>query len=450
MGEINQSNDVVLLLDNYGPESQNLHTSFQLAGKDYPVVVLEDDGFLPEGVQSVIGYFLGDFPTGKGIPGKPRYFNQIQVPEYWEISASNSGGKIHDLSKLRGKIFYTQPHHKRLVKVVDWYDEAGTVRSSDHYNKYGALYARTIFNNKGQRVNRSYFSADGKEILMENYVTKDWILNEDNQVRVFHTKLDLILYFMKKSGFDKKRIFFNTLSTSFFVSQSLPNDRKEDVLFWQETMRPDVPGNMQAIIQGTANRATKIMVQKKASYEKFLELGVPAEIISKLGYIYPFKKSNTHKPEVLICTNSDRIEKCQEIVEALPEVHFCIAALTEMSSKLMSMDQYDNVSLYPGVKMHILDELFESCDFYLDINHESEIVNAVNKAFLHNHLIFAFEETIHNREYIAPEHIYKASDMEKMVQDIKCMLLDGEKVEAHLEIQRQWAMSEREGSYNIL
>ncbi len=135
MGGNIKVSEVVLLLDNYSIDSQNLHKSFQMAGLDYPAVVIEDDGFLPEDVVSVFGYFLGDFKTDGNVPGKPRYFNQITVPEYWEISGTNSNGKVHDLSRERGRIFYAEPKHKRMVRVVDWCDERGTVRSSDHYNR---------------------------------------------------------------------------------------------------------------------------------------------------------------------------------------------------------------------------------------------------------------------------------------------------------------------------
>ena len=84
------------------------------------------------------GFFLGNFQGEKGVPGKPRYFNQIPVPDYWEISGNNSLGKVHDLSRERARIFYAEPKHRRLVKVVDWYDERGVVRASDHYNRYGS------------------------------------------------------------------------------------------------------------------------------------------------------------------------------------------------------------------------------------------------------------------------------------------------------------------------
>ena len=62
----NMIDDAILLMDNYGPDSQALHTSLKLAGFDCPAVVLEDDGFLPEDVMSVYGFFLGDFKAAMG------------------------------------------------------------------------------------------------------------------------------------------------------------------------------------------------------------------------------------------------------------------------------------------------------------------------------------------------------------------------------------------------
>lgn len=447
MGNYIRSNEIVLLFDNYSIDSQDLHQSFQMAGKDYPVVVIEEDGFLPEDVMSVYGFFLGDFINAKDLPGRPRYFNQINVPDYWEISANNSSGKIHDLSKERGRIFYAEPAHKRLVKVVDWCDEKGIVRSSDHYNRYGALYARTIFNAKGQKVNKSYFSAEGREIIMENFVTGDIILNDGEEVKIFQTKTEFVLYFMKKAGLDQHRIFFNSLSTPFFVSQRMNSEWKEDVLFWQEPVGDSIPGNMQIILNGQSSRTGRIMVQKRNSYDRLLELGASPSMVHRLGFVYPFKKENGHKPEALICTNSDRIAECQKLVEALPEMHFHIAALTEMSSKLMSMGTYDNVTLYPGIKRTILDELFEKCDFYLDINYESEIVSAVRQAFLHNHVILAFQETIHNRNYIAMDHIYKLDQVDQMIMELKALKEDPAYLEKHLIMQHAWACAENTEKY---
>ena len=447
MGVTFEADNIVLLMDSYGEDSKKLYTSFVMAGKKYPAFVIEDDGFLPEGVTSVFGYFLGKFEPSETVPGKPRYFNQITVPEFWEISANNTSGKVHELNKERARIFYTEPKHKRLVKVVDWLDDNGVVRSSDHYNKYGALYARTVFNAKGQKVNKSYFSADGREIVMENYVTRDIILNEGKQVRIFHTKREFVAYVLEKAGYAQHRVFYNTLSTSFFVSENLKENGKGDVLFWQEPINNEIPGNMLGILKGISRRTAKVMVQRQDSYEKLLALGAPAKIIHPLGFIYPFEKENAGKPEALICTNSDNIAELERIVTALPEVHFSIAALTEMSSKLMGMDKYSNVSLYPGVKMPVLDELFDRTDFYLDINHESEIVSAVQQAFLHNHLIFAFRETLHNATYVAKEHIFGVEQAEELIKAIKAAMGNTEHLKAGLEKQREAAMLETKETY---
>lgn len=450
MGNDITSNEVVLLFDSYSIESQDLHHSFKQAGYNCPAVVIEEDGFLPDGVLSVYGYFLGAFEPGKKVPGKPRYFNQITVPEYWEISGTNSEGKVCDLSRERGRIFYAEPKHKRLVRVIDWCDEKGVVRSSDHYNRYGALYARTTFNAKGQKVNKTYFSATGQEVIVENYVTRDIILNEKNEVLIFHSKTDFVLYFLKKTGYDQKRIFFNSLSTPFFVSQRLSGEKKQDILFWQEPVRDEIPGNMRIILNGQSTRTVQIMVQKRQAYNRLLELGAQPEIVHRLGFVYQFQKENEERAEALICTNSDNIEQLHKLITTLPQMHFHIAALTEMSSKLMSVGNFENVTLYPGVKLSILDELFMKCDFYFDVNHEAEIVSAVRKAFLHNQLIFAFHETIHNRDYVPDVHIYESKNVDQMIADVKKVMVEPELLRENLRLQHEEAFAESTEAYTGL
>ncbi len=443
-------NDALLLFDHYGEDSRSLHTSFKLAGYDCPAAVIEDDGFLPEDVMSVYGFFLGDFKRAFGGHGRPRYFNEIAVPDYWEISGNNSGGKVQDLSRERGRIFYAEPKHRRLVRIVDWYDERGTVRFSDHYNRYGAVYARTVFNAKGHRVNRTYFSAEGKEVIVENYVTGDIILEDEGKVRVFRSKTELVLYFFVRAELKQSRIFFNSLSTPFFVSNRLRSFAKRDVLFWQEPVGEEIPGNMQVILKGGAGRTDHVVVQKRQSYEKLLFLGADPKKVRRLGFIYPFAKENRHRPEALICTNSDQIEHLSELVRALPGMHFHIAALTEMSGRLSEAGNYENVSLYPGVKPGLLDDLFLRCDFYFDINHGSEIVSAVRRAFLHRHLIFAFRETMHQGAYVAEEQVYPADNWKQMARSAGSALEQEGVMEKLLLLQMEAAMAEEEKDYRDL
>lgn len=449
MAELNPSNGIVLLLDRWETESEDLYNSFVAANQQISTFVIEDDGFLPEGITSIYGAFLGEYKGKKGVPGKPRYFNQIKVPGFWEIKANNQSGKIMDRSTMRGKIFYAKPAHKRLVKVVEWYDEHEHVRFSDHYNRYGALWARTVFNADGKRVNRSYFDAEGQEILVENFAVGDIILNENGRISIFRSKTDLIKHYLVSHGYQEARIFFNSLSTPFFVSEAMdrPENYAGDVLFWQEPERNDIPGHMQMILDHNTKRCNKIYVQKRNSYEKLISLGADFNILNKKGFIYDFKKENEGKPQALICTNSDEIEKLTEVVTSLPQIHFHIAAVTEMSSKLQSFENYENVTLYPGAKVAAIDVLFEKCDFYFDINHHGEIVDALRKAFIHNLLIVAFKETAHNRNYVSDKNVYAAVDVEKLLADIRTYLEDTGALAMAIKKQQRHALAENLEAY---
>lgn len=438
----------VLMLDNYGEESKMLHRSFREAGFTDPVIVIEDNGFFPEDVIPVYQYFCGDFQNSTKVPGKARYFNQINVPDYWEISGNNSGGSVHDLHRERGRIFYAEPKHKRLVRVVDWLDEKGTVRSSDHYNSYGALYARTFFNQDGKRFCKAYFDAEGRETVLENYVTHDIILNRDGRVYLYKNKVDFILKLLEELGAMESRIFFNSLSTPLFVSERFSAKRQQDVLFWQEGERNDIPGNMQWILNGGAKRTKTIYVQKKDSYRKLIELGASKDVVKPLGFVYSYSRQNTYQNEALICTDSDRIEKCEELVKALPRMHFHIAAITEMSSRLMRMAQYENVRLYPGAQSKMIEELFDTCDYYLDINHGGEIVSAVKRAFLHNQLIIGFRQTLHNTAFIAAEHVF--DEQEAMIAFLERIMDQKEIIDERIGLQKKAAMSEETTAYTRL
>lgn len=284
-------NDTILLFDYYGTDSQDLYSSFRSAGFSYPAMVIEDNGFLPEDILSAYGFFLGDFKEVLGEMAHAKFFNQITVPEYWEISGNNSSGSVHDREKERGRIFYAEPAHKRRVQIIDWYDEKGTVRSSDHYNRYGAIFARTLFNAKGQKATKSYFSAEGREVIVENFVTGDIILNQGDTVRIFHTKTDFVVYALEQAGFGESRIFFNSLSTPFFVSNKMKAvSVKRDVLFWQEPVGGEIPGNMQFLLNGHAARTETIMVQKRESYDKLIALGANPDMTHRLGFLYSFVK----------------------------------------------------------------------------------------------------------------------------------------------------------------
>ena len=92
---------ITLLFDTFSGESKNLLESFKNAGAAFHAAVIEDDGFLPDDVMSVYGFFLGDYRKADSLPGKPLYFNQIQIPDYWRIEGDNSSAKVMDRTRER-------------------------------------------------------------------------------------------------------------------------------------------------------------------------------------------------------------------------------------------------------------------------------------------------------------------------------------------------------------
>ena len=447
MAKRSDTEEITLLFDSFMIESQNLYNSFIAAGIGCNTVVINDDGFLPDGVISMYQYFTG---TDKAL-GKPRYFNQVDVPDYWEINSTNNSGTINDKGRLKGRIFYANPTNKRIVRAVEWLDDTGKVRLCDYYNRVGLLYARATFDKNQKLILKSYFDMKSREIIVENYITNDITLNYNEKVLIFKNKTEFVLYYLEETGLNKTRLFINSLGTPFFVSNSLGVDKKlpikSDILFWQEYPRDDVPGNMSYILEGKSPRIHDIYVQKKASYDKLINNGLDKSKVHSLGFVYPFVRHTHHNNEALILTNSDKIDHIADIVREREMIHFHIAAITEMSTKLMSLDKYDNVTLYPTVTMWRVDDLYGKCDIYLDINRENEILRAVSRAFYNNQLIFGFKETMHNINYIDENNRYNSDDYVDMIKAIKHVAYDEAVWDDRLKSQKEYALSEEIDKY---
>ncbi|MCM1231927.1 MAG: accessory Sec system glycosylation chaperone GtfB [Ruminococcus flavefaciens] len=445
--------NTILLFDSYSADGRRLYESFRLAGCDCSVVVLENNDFLPEEAMSAYDLFLGYYGERGRALGKPKFFNEVAVPDHWSINAGvgeSDYGRITYQHEEKGRIYYWDSPKKYRVRAVDWFDRKGAVRFRDHYNRYGAVCARTVYDGQGKELGKTWFSAGGQEAITKNCVTGDLIVNDGKLVKFFRNEMDMIVYFFRRAGFEQRRVFYNSLANPFLISGRLPVTEKKDILFWQENVEGEIPGNMQKILSGQAARTDRIMVQKRAVYDRLLELGATPDKIQRLGYVYDFKKKNEHRTQALICTNSERIEHCEELIRAFPQMHFHIAAVTLMSPKLMDMGRFDNVTLYPGAQADTFDQLFMSCDYYFDINHWTEIVSAVYQAFLHHQVIFAFEETAHNREYVANAHIYPIAEFDRLVSDVREIMESSEAMERHLEMQLTDAMAEKKETYRSL
>ena len=121
----------------------------------------------------------------------------------------------------------------------------------------------------------------------------------------------------------------------------------------------------------------------------------------------------------LTLTNSQDLEGIEELVTALPDVVFHIAAWTDMGDKLTKLAVHDNVRLHPQIVPPVLDRLKKSTSLYLDINHGSTDENFLKSFKEQGKTLLAFQSTQHGEiEQIVFEN-GKVSFMIDAIKDFK-------------------------------
>ena len=83
----------------------------------------------------------------------------------------------------------------------------------------------------------------------------------------------------------------------------------------------------------------------------------------------------------------------------MPQMHFHVAAITEMSSKLMSAGQYDNVSLYPN-EMCIRDRASSGVEYA-----QSYRANLLRRAHIPARFVFTDMFPTENIEPVSYTHL---------------------------------------------
>ncbi|MBF0778467.1 accessory Sec system glycosylation chaperone GtfB [Streptococcus cuniculi] len=434
---------MITLFDRFNAAARDLYYSLEASGLlGSSSIVLEEDGGLPAGVTSPYAFFCG-MEEGEG---EPLYFNEVPLPAFWQITGTNTQGAIYNDSTKQATIHYHEPKHLRLVQTVEWLTPSQEVYRQDHYNQYGWMFARTYFNAEGQAVSKHYYQASGEEVLVENLQTGYHLLNWRGKVYPFAKRTDFYLFYLREAQVDLSAIWYTSLSSPFVLSYYLGGDG-QDVLFWQEKIGQEIPGNMRLILSGSAKRTKKIVVQDKESYEKLLQLvsDEEASMISYLGYLYPRHSENAQTKEILILTNSDQLEGMAVLVKELSDYQFHIAALTEMSPRLKAYEEEAHVTLYPNIAPRQVADLFEKCSIYLDINHGSEILSGTRQAFEHNLLIAGFENTVHDQRFVLDEALFSPDAASHLAAWLR-----GEEIQSRVSRQRLESEEATEAAYQAL
>lgn len=431
---------MIIFSKKYTEDIEKLRVTIDCLRADARIIVLEDDAFLPKGIFSPYEYYISKQNYEEHVE-RELFYDSLPVPEYWEIYLDGTSAEIYNLGHKRGTIYFCgrsgrwtdsktgmenaskaidlpesagnadsmEMVKKDVVERVEWYMENGWIYRVDFYNKYGLKYASEFRDVDGNVESKVFYSDRNQEVIIEQPGNDVVTLLENGMVKVFfNSRAEFLKHFIMEEAAEEALIFF-VQDDKMLESLSIKSDEEQA---WKYVLFPN-----DDLLDKYTNMGGKNGI-------RFYE--IPEH--------YP---ENRAKGEALILTNSDQVEKLEELAQELPDVTFHIAANTLVSDKLKEIGEQENVNIYPCVSQEVLDKLWDRCDFYLDINHWNEIRDAVNVAHQKNLLIMGFENTLHHKELLVEGCIYQAQEYKKMVWVIKYILKSPELMQKLLSVQQR-------------
>lgn len=121
----------------------------------------------------------------------------------------------------------------------------------------------------------------------------------------------------------------------------------------------------------------------------------------------------------MLLTDVQELEQIEFLAQSLPRVDFHIACYTEMGAYLQSLNQYENIHLYPQVIHAVLDELIDKCQVYLDIHHGSEHYQLSSRFKGLDKPVLAFDNTKKNEN---EELVYPHENPQEMVEKLRSLM----------------------------
>lgn len=385
------------IFDFYNENAKKLIHSLSTAGMEPKSLFVHYEGELPIGGVSPYSFFT-KIPQESEEQGL--FFDQVIVPEFYAIRHLDGESAAIEFLQRRVGLIHYQKEGYRLVKMVEWFsnEDSKTIVKRDAYNLAGHHYASTYFGEKGP-YQTDYYNLQGQVIVSEDLVHRGIQLNESSKIHHFENVTQFFLYFMKVEQIEPSEIYINSLSYPLFISRAL-NIGRQTTLFWQEPMGQEVPGNMKNELEKAVT--LKRIIFANENQLKQVETKFPATSIA-LGYlsaIGKFKRSNHYRPQALILTNSDNICGLQEILENFPGLQITVAAYTNMSTKLLHLEEeYSNIQLIPSINEDMLQDELEKADIYLDTNHGLKVGEILQWAYEQNMLIFSYKEVAQPEAY---------------------------------------------------
>ena len=393
---------MINLFQTYNKDAWDIHYTQLRQGKDYPTIVIEDDGFLPSDVTSIyhfLGYNTCDY--------NPLHLNDLTLPIAYEVEREGVDFFIMSNDMVVGKVILQGEPIERIVKEVWWLDSKGYPYKKDYYNQYGYCFKTETYVKDLGLVSTSYYSVSGEVLLDENHLVGSILYNN----QIYLNKLSLYNKCLAELGYSKEPITFNHLGTPLEIILSSLKSGHE-LIFQEEVFVNSIPDNLQYVIHNSdkisisvTNRSTYSILENMCKVQ-FMMLLVPSK--SDLG---SFK-------DVLITTQTDQLTSIEDFVEQLPELEFHIAAPTQMSSKLFDLNKYSNVHLYPNISNNNLDDLFNRCGVFLDIAMSPTVFDA-NRRALENSLLRVGLIGVSTGKYISDANLFSLKSLDSLIDYLR-------------------------------
>ena len=393
---------MINLFQTYNKDAWDIHYTQLRLGKDYPTIVIEDDGFLPSDVTSIyhfLGYNTCDY--------NPLHLNDLTLPIAYEVEREGVDFFIMSNDMVVGKVILQGEPIERIVKEVWWLDSKGYPYKKDYYNQYGYCFKTETYVKDLGLVSTSYYSVSGEVLLDENHLVGSILYNN----QLYLNKLSLYNKCLAELGYSKEPITFNHLGTPLEIILSSLESGHE-LIFQEEVFVNSIPDNLQYVIHNSdkisisvTNRSTYSILENMCKVQ-FMMLLVPSK--SDLG---SFK-------DVLITTQTDQLTSIEDFVEQLPELEFHIAAPTQMSSKLFDLNKYSNVHLYPNISNNNLDDLFNQCGVFLDIAMSPTVFDA-NRRALENSLLRVGLIGVSTGKYISDANLFSLRSLDSLIDYLR-------------------------------
>lgn len=400
----------------FDADSIAIYNSQQVAGLKIPTIVIFDDGFLPQDIMTPYKFFAGI--GHKRVHG--RYFNALDIPEYYEIRGDNQQAKVIHMTQEIAHIHYRRDYKRRIIERVDFLDDNQQVMMTEYYNQYGDKFKEVNYNETGLAIFERFFDEAGREIIYINHRTQSISLRHNGKERMFSSMEDFLSYYFECAKIDTSQFIINRLSLPLFTV--LKQGEGRDILYWQEDTEY-VPENMRYVLEDVKHRKFKVVVPKKATYNLLVQQ-LPGKNIIQTGYLYRYMRNWTNTRNVAILTNSDSIAHLEAIITASPDYTFHIMAITEMSGKLKALMKYHNVHLYPNASIEAIRDVYQQCSIYLDINDGNEIMNAVRSAFDYQQVILGYKEIAHNQTFTHPDCLFAKADYNHLIERLNQLKTD--------------------------